>query len=200
MPRTAPATCCSSSAIWRTPTRRLAAMRSLEFAKATDQDIAQVARKLDAEKLRGWLKDKRTPSERLSVYALLLGACGNDADARFLQSLLDDASERTAQRLRWHSRRLHPPAAARGLGLGLALLRDSRSRCRSVWPWRAPSASSTAAQDEGKPENVLKCLDAMISQGELADIAIEDMRRWDIRSRTARHPRPVRQKRLRRSR
>jgi len=67
----------------------------LEFAKATDQDIAQVARKLDAEKLRGWLKEKRTPSERLSVYALLLGACGTNADARFLQSLLDDTSERT---------------------------------------------------------------------------------------------------------
>ena len=31
---------------------------------------------------------------------------------------------------------------------------------------------------------MLKCLDAMMSQGELADIAVEDMRRWEVRDRT----------------
>src|SRR5262245_282782 len=45
----------------------------LEFAKATDADIAKVAPKLDAAKLRGWLKSDKVPPYRLSVYALLLG-------------------------------------------------------------------------------------------------------------------------------
>ena len=36
------------------------------------------------------------------------------------------------------------------------------------------------AQPKESANQVLKCLDVMIAQGELADIAIEDMRRWSI--------------------
>ncbi|HWG46651.1 MAG TPA: hypothetical protein VN688_28070 [Gemmataceae bacterium] len=156
----------------------------LEFAKATDQDIAQVARKLDAEKLRGWLKEKRTPSERLSVYALLLGACGADADARFLQTLLDDTSERTVNAYDGILGGYIHLRPREGWDLASALLRDSRKSL----PIRLAVARTVSffhgAQPKESETNVLKCLDAMISQGELADIAIEDMRRWDIRKRT----------------
>src|SRR5207253_1920615 len=42
------------------PDKELAADAFLEFARATDADIAGVAPKLSAEKLRGWLKDPST--------------------------------------------------------------------------------------------------------------------------------------------
>ena len=68
----------------------------LEFAKATDQEIGHVAAQLSADKLRAWLKDPVTPANRLGLYAFLLGACGNAADARFLRSLVDHPTEQTA--------------------------------------------------------------------------------------------------------
>src|SRR5262249_5324358 len=68
----------------------------IEFAKARDQEITRIAPRLDAGKLRAWLKDPKTPPERLSVYALLLGACGHVEDAAFLRGLLDESEERVA--------------------------------------------------------------------------------------------------------
>jgi hypothetical protein len=156
----------------------------LEFAKATDQDIAKVARKLDPEKLRGWIKDTNTPVERLSVYALLLGACGTDADARFLHSLLEETGERTTNAYDGILGGYIHLRPREGWEMACALLRDSRKPL----PIRLAVARTVSffhgAQPKESRDQVLKCLDAMIAQGELADIAVEDMRRWQIHDRT----------------
>jgi hypothetical protein len=156
----------------------------LEFAKATDQDIARVARRLDAAKLRGWLKERKTPSERLSVYSLLLGACGNDDDARFLKAALDEAGERTVNAYDGFLGGYIHLRPREGWDLAYSLLRDSRKPMLIRLAVARTLSYFHGAQPKESADNVLKCLDAMIAQGELADIAIEDMRRWDIRTRT----------------
>jgi hypothetical protein len=156
----------------------------LEFAKASDQDIARVAGKLDPTKLHRWLKDPKTPPERLSVYALLLGACGSDADSRFLHSLLEDTSERTINAYDGILGGYIHLRPREGWELAYSILRDSRKSL----PIRLAVARTVSffhgAQPKESRENVLKCLDAVIAQGELADIAVEDMRRWQIHDRT----------------
>jgi hypothetical protein len=156
----------------------------LEFAKATDQDIAQAARKLDPRKLRGWLKHEQTPTERLSVYALLLGACGTDEDARFLQSLLEDTRERTINAYDGILGGYIHLRPREGWELAYLLLREGRKPL----PIRLAVARTISffhgAQPKESRGNVLKCLDAMINQAELADIAVEDMRRWKMYDRT----------------
>jgi hypothetical protein len=156
----------------------------LEFAKASDQEIAQVAGKLDPEKLHRWLNNDRTPAERLSVYALLLGACGTDADARFLHTLLEKNNERTINAYDGILGGYIHLKPREGWDLAYELLRDGRKSL----PVRLAVARTVSFFHGARPkesrENVLKCLDAMISQGELADIAVEDMRRWEIHDRT----------------
>ena len=156
----------------------------LEFAKVSDAEIARVAGKLDPVKLRRWLTDDKTPAERLSVYALLLGACGTDADARFLHSLLEKSSERTINAYDGILGGYIHLKPREGWDLAYELLRDSRKSL----PIRLAVARTVSFFQGARPkesrENVLKCLDAMISQGELADIAVEDLRRWEIRDRT----------------
>jgi hypothetical protein len=156
----------------------------LEFAKATDQDIARVARRLDAAKLRAWLKARETPPERLSVYALLLGACGADDDARFLKAMLDEAGERTVNAYDGFLAGYIHLRPREGWDLSHALLRDSRKPMLIRLAVARTLSYFHGAQPRESEKNVLKCLDAMIAQGELADIAIEDMRRWGIRDRT----------------
>jgi hypothetical protein len=156
----------------------------LEFAKATDQEIATVARRLDAAKLRTWLRARETPAERLSVYALLLGACGNDDDARFLKSILDEANERTVNSYDGFLAGYIHLRPREGWELAQALLRDSRKPMLIRLAVARTISYFHGAQPKDSAENVLKCLDAMIAQGELADISIEDMRRWNIRTRT----------------
>jgi hypothetical protein len=156
----------------------------LEFAKATDQDIARVAGKLDPKKLRRWIEDTKTPTERLSVYALLLGACGTDSDARFLQSLLDEPSERTTAAYDGVLGGYIHLRPREGWELAYTLLRDGRKPL----PIRLAVARTVSFFQGARPKEsrdfVLKCLDAMIGQAELADIAVEDLRRWNIRDRT----------------
>lgn len=156
----------------------------LEFAKATDQEIASVARRLDPAKLRAWLKARETPAERLSVYALLLGACGTDEDARFLQTTLEDASERTVNAYDGFLAGYIHLRPREGWELAYSLLRDSRKPMLIRLAVARTVSYFHGAQPKESAEKVLKCLDAIIAQGELADIAIEDMRRWNIRTRT----------------
>src|SRR5262249_53168595 len=70
-----------------------------EFAKATDQEIGQVAGKLSADKLRAWLQNPQTPVERLNLYGFLLGGCGGAKDADLLRSFVEKPSERTKSAL-----------------------------------------------------------------------------------------------------
>ncbi|HTU19650.1 MAG TPA: hypothetical protein VMG10_16435 [Gemmataceae bacterium] len=158
----------------------------LEFAKATDKEIAQVARRLDAAKLRKWLKAREYP-ERLSVYALLLGACGGEDDARFLKSMLDEAGERTVNAYDGFLAGYIHLRPREGWDLAYSLLRDSRKPLLIRLAAARTLSYFHGAQPKESADNVQKCLDAMIAQGELADIAIEDMRRWNIFDRTRVH-------------
>ena len=156
----------------------------LEFAKATDREIAGVARHLDAAKLRTWLTARATPAERMSVYALLLGACGTDADARSLKSMLDETGERTVNAYDGILAGYIHLRPREGWDLAYSLLRDSRKPMLIRLAVARTLSYFHGAQPKESCDHIQKCLDAMIAQGELADIAIEDMRRWDIRTRT----------------
>lgn len=156
----------------------------LEFAKATDKELAAVARRLDAAKLRGWLKARETPAERLSVYALLLGACGGDDDARFLKTMLDEAGERTVNAYDGFLAGYIHLRPREGWELAHSLLGDGRKPMLIRLAVARALSYFHGAQPKESDANVRKGLNAMIAQGELADIAIEDMRRWGIRERT----------------
>ncbi|HEY7422976.1 MAG TPA: hypothetical protein VH682_01825, partial [Gemmataceae bacterium] len=166
------------------PDAEIARDAFLEFAKASDQEIARVAGKLDPKKLRGWLEKERTPAERLSVYALLLGACGTEADARFLQSRLSDTDDRIVNAYDGILGGYIHLKPREGWELAHELLRDSSKPL----PVRLAVARTLSFFHGARPkesrEDVLKCLDAMISQGELADIAVNDMRLWEMHDRT----------------
>ena len=62
------------------PDKEIAFDAFLEFVRANDQQIGQASSKLSPDRLRGWLKDPQTPPERLSLYAFLLGGCGNEQE------------------------------------------------------------------------------------------------------------------------
>jgi hypothetical protein len=149
-----------------------------EFAKATDAEIAQAARKLAPDKLRRLLKDPKTAADRLGMYAYLLGACGQKDDVDLLLSMIRKRDERGN-------------AALSGLLCGLIELRPDLG-----WPLiplivgdpQRPFEDKISAHaalrfyraskpTEGRKE-ILRCMEALIGQGELADMAIEDLCRW----------------------
>src|ERR1017187_9600522 len=66
----------------------------LYFAKADDKLIAQTAAKLSPQNLRKLVKDPDMEPPRLSMFAYLLGACGNADDAELLGKMLKNQSPR----------------------------------------------------------------------------------------------------------
>jgi hypothetical protein len=162
------------------PDKEIAQDAFLEFAKATDQDLGQAARRLSPDKLRRWLKDPATPPERLSLYALLLGGCGGPADAALLRDLLRQTGERYTNAydgLLGGYIRLRP---REGWDLALATLRDGRRPLQVRLAVVRMLRFYHGWQPRESRALVLGGLRAMIAQGELADLAVEDLRQWQM--------------------
>jgi hypothetical protein len=152
----------------------------LEFAKATDIELGQVAVKFSPEKLRGWLKDPQTPDNRLGLYAFLLGACGGDAEATFLRKLLDEPTDRTRAAFDGILGGYINLRPREGWDLAMALLKDEKR----PFAVRFAVVRTLRFYHNWKPDDskeyVLRGLRAILSQGDLADMAVEDLRRWQM--------------------
>jgi hypothetical protein len=66
-----------------------------EFANTDYKDYRDMARKLPADKVAGWLEDPKTPGYRYGLYASLLGHCGKAKHAKVLRKMLDDPDKRS---------------------------------------------------------------------------------------------------------
>jgi hypothetical protein len=152
----------------------------LEFAKASDKELGEIAPKLPADKLRGWIKDANTLDARLGMYAFLLGACGGDKDADTLRKMLDDPTDRV--RLAYDGVlggyiQLKPRD---GWELAMKTLQDEKKpfalryavvrTLRFFHNWKPEDTKETILRGEG----------IILGQIDVADMAIEDLRRWQM--------------------
>lgn len=152
----------------------------LEFARASDVEILKASAQLDAAKVRKLISDPNSPLERLGVFAFLLGVCGKQADAEFLAGLLkqNPLSERTTAAFGGLLAGYVMLAPKEGWPLTTTILADEKrgfserlSALSTVRFFQATRAADCKAE-------VLKCCAALVPVGDLADQAIEDLRRW----------------------
>jgi hypothetical protein len=148
-----------------------------EFARAGDADVARVAKQLDPARLRKLLTDPQTPPERLSLFAYLLGGCGTSADADLLGRLLRQSDDRYGR-------------AFGGLLAGYVQLRPDdgwRLLMAALVDPQQPFSRRLAAlstvrffyrsQPAARPRAV-QVLAPLVPQGDLSDLAVEDLRQW----------------------
>ncbi|MCI0703122.1 MAG: hypothetical protein L0241_18750 [Planctomycetia bacterium] len=162
------------------PEAIVAADAFVEFARASDTDIVKSAKQFDPAVMRKLIADEKIPGERLGVFAFLLGVSGGPADAAFLAELLKKSPmpERIS-------------GSFGGLLAGYVLLapKDGWAFTTSVlgsdkqpYPARLSAISTVrffqAYQGNACKPEVLKCCSALLPHGDLADQAIEDLRRW----------------------
>jgi hypothetical protein len=154
----------------------------LEFAKATDVELGQVAAKLPADKLRAWLKDRdpQTPENHLSLYAFLLGVCGGDADAAFLRKMLDEPTDRTKAAFDGILGGYINLRPREGWELAMTLLKDQKK----PFAMRFAVVRTLRFYHNWKPaeskDYVMNGQRVILGQSDLADMAVEDLRRWQV--------------------
>jgi hypothetical protein len=152
----------------------------LEFAKSSDLEIGQVAPKLSAAKLRGWLQDSKTPDIRLGMYAFLLGACGGGEDATVLRGMLQKPSETSLKAydgLLGGYIQLKPEE---GWRMALDILRDSAKDFRMREAVLRTMRFFYGWKPKETKDQILKGVATVLPQGDIADIAVEDLRRWKL--------------------
>lgn len=157
----------------------------LEFAKAGDQDVGKVAGRLSPDKLREWLKDPQTPSERLGLYAFLLGACGGAADADYLKSLLQAPNERTLTAFDGIMAGYLQLRPQEGWVLVHSLLKDESRPFQVRFAALRTLRFYHGWKRDSVRDSVIRGLALLLPQGDAADLAIEDLRRWKMWDLTA---------------
>jgi hypothetical protein len=160
------------------PDPDVAADAFLEFAKATDREIGAVGPKLDPAKVRKLLADPKTPPERLGVFAFLLGACGTKADADTLAALLSKGDERTSTALSGILGGLVELRPDDGWKRAIAMLQDDKRPYQDKLAVLATLRFFQAYKPADYREPLLAGMAAVISRGDMADMAVEDLRRW----------------------
>ena len=158
----------------------IAADAFFEFARASDVDILKAAKQIDAAKVRKLIADSKTPPERLGVFAFLLGVSGGQADAAFLARMLGEnpLSERSASAFGGLLAGFILLAPKEGWTFAASVLADAkRSYSVRLSAIATVRFLQSTRGDDCKAE-VLKCCASLLPHGDLADQAIEDLRRW----------------------
>src|SRR5262249_13528958 len=158
----------------------VAADAFVEFARATDADIIKAAKHFDTAVVRKLIANEQTPSERLGVFAFLLGACGRPADAAFLAEQLKKSPvpERVRESYGGLLAGYILLDGKPGWALAASVLGDDKqpysvrlSAIGTVRFFQATRGNDCKAE-------VLKCCAVLLPHGDFADQAIEDLRRW----------------------
>lgn len=151
----------------------------MEFGNADYKDVRKVAETLPPEKLLKWLKDPNTPASRFGLYGLMYGHCGQADGAAALKALIDDPDKAFSSGLD-------------GLMAGYILLKPNEGWAhlttivgddkkdfttryaalkvlRFFWEYRP---------DVLKKADLLAAMKTLVGQPEIADLPIEDLRKW----------------------
>jgi hypothetical protein len=150
----------------------------IEFVRSSDADIGKAAKALAPEKLRVLVQNPKVSPERLSLYAFLLGICGKEQDALLLRSMIDRPTERTTTALDGILGGYINLKPREGWELARKILADKKL----PFPPRYAAVRTLRFYHGWKPAEskteILRGFDSLIEDGEMADLAVEDLRQW----------------------
>jgi hypothetical protein len=151
----------------------------IEIDNADYKDFRAAVGMLPADRVAGWLEDPKTPRYRHGLYALMLGHCGTEKHATLLRSLLekmDPGDELGVDRILAAYVMLKP---REGWAFVNEILKDGKKDFMQRYAaLRAVRFFHDSRPDLVPRKDLLKAMARLLEQGDIADLAIEDMRRW----------------------
>jgi hypothetical protein len=150
-----------------------------EFGNADYKDYREMARTLPADKIADWLQDPNTPAFRFGLYASMLGHCGKEKHAALLRKMLDDEQKRLSTGvdgvLAGYTM-LQPKA---GWAYACGILKDPAKE----FMLRYAALRTVRFFWDSRPDvldrkELVKGVAPLLDQGDIADLAIEDLRKW----------------------
>lgn len=156
----------------------VAADAFLEFAKAPDADILKAKTGFDPAKLVVLLADPKTPEERLGVFAALLGLCGEAKHTMVFTELL---KEPLTDRAKANLGGILAGCVLLDAKAGWAATRKVLADDKRAFDQRLSALGTVrflqATRAEAKGDVLAVCKELLASP-DLADLVVEDLRRW----------------------
>jgi hypothetical protein len=150
-----------------------------EFAYADYKEYRAMAKNLPADKILKWIKSPDTPAVRMGLYASMLGHCGKPADAKALRAILDDTDRRAGSGIDGTLAGYIMLAPKEGWDYTLSVLKNPKEDfyfryailrgVRFLYDYRPDLISK---------KQIVEGLCMLLDQKDIADLAIEDLRRW----------------------
>jgi hypothetical protein len=156
----------------------VAADAFLEFAKASDREVGAVGPKLDPAKLRKLLADPKTPADRLGLFAFLLGACGGKSDVELLTQWIGRTDDRASAALSGALGGLIELKSEDGWRTAFSILDDAKRGYNDKLAVLGTLRFFQASRPAVHKKAILTGMAAVVAKGDMADMAIEDLRRW----------------------
>lgn len=151
-----------------------------EFASAPYSEIKLLRPKMDRDQLLEWIRDTSLPPDRKRLYLVMLGVCGDKADADLLEEMLrsDDPNRRAGL----DSMIACYITLKRAEGLPLIdelFLANKDSQYADTYA--AIMALRFHGTDGGviEKDRVLESMRIILDRPELADLVIPDLARWE---------------------
>ncbi len=152
-----------------------------EFGNADYSDFKEMTKTLSTERVLKWLKSPDTPSFRVGLYASMLGHAGSAKDADVLKALLDDPERRAG-------------SGVDGIMAGYAMLKPKEGwqyiqsvlkNPKEEFMYRYAALRAVRflhdyRHDVVEKKQLIEGLCVMLDQEDIADLAIEDLRKWKV--------------------
>ncbi|CAN5256735.1 hypothetical protein BH10PLA2_BH10PLA2_39660 [soil metagenome] len=150
-----------------------------EFGNSDYKDYKDMAKHLPPAKLVKWLEDPETPAFRYGLYASMLGHCGTAKDAPVLRKMLDDPAKRTGSGVDGVLAGYFMLDPKPGMQLLQNIMKDTQADF--MYRYAALRATRFLWDADPSPEEHAKlttAVETLLPQADIADLAIEDLRKW----------------------
>ncbi len=156
-----------------------------EFARSDYRDYQNIAKSMDPDKLAGWLKDPKTPPYRYGLYSMLLGHCGKAKHADLLMGMISEAEKNKSSGVHGLMMGYVMIEPEKGWKYLKNLVQDKKqpflmryaglATVRFLYEWRPElvNKDQTVAKKE-----VIDGLLTVLNVDDMADFAVEDLRKW----------------------
>jgi len=150
----------------------------LEFARSSDEEVGQVAKKLNPTRLRTLVQNLKLDADRISLFAFLLGNCGDSSDADFLCKRIESAQGEDMRALDGLLGGYIALRPKEGWKLTRDFLNDRHNNFLKKYAALRAVRFYMGWQPAATKTSMLAAFQVVIPDGEMADLAIEDLRRW----------------------
>ncbi len=150
-----------------------------EFGNADYKDYRDMAKHLPAAKIVKWLEDPETPAFRYGLYASMLGHCGTAKDGQVLRKMLDDPAKRAGSGVDGILAGYFMLEPKQGMELLEGIMHDTQADFMYRYAALRAARFIWDAKSDAEPRKKLSgSVEQLLAQPDIADLAIEDLRKW----------------------